>query len=96
MTKFAVRLDGKLAFGAAVVSGIWLSLAGPFTIAHAQYQGTPEMQQACTPDVMRLCNAEVPDVARITACMKRNRANLSPACGKAAFGVGLRHKRLRH
>ena len=97
MTKFSVRLDGKLAFGAAVVSGIWLSIfSGLFTTANAQYQGTPEMQQACTPDVMRLCNAEVPDEARITACMKRNRANLSPACGAAAFGVGHRHKRLRH
>jgi hypothetical protein len=97
MTKFAVRLDGKPAFCAAVVAGIWLSIfSGPFTTANAQYQGTPEMQQACTPDVMRLCNAEVPDVAGITVCMKRNRANLSPACSAAAFGASNRHKRLRH
>jgi hypothetical protein len=97
MAKFTVRPDGKLSFGAAVVAGIWLSIfSGPFTTAHAQYQGTPEMQQACTPDVMRLCDAEVPDVARIAVCMKRNRANLSPACSAAAFGAGNHHKRLRH
>ncbi len=95
MTRSVVRLDGKLSFGAAVVTGIWLSIfSGLFATANAQ--GTPEMEQACTPDVMRLCNAEVPDVARITACMKRNRANLSPACSAAAFGAGNRHKRLRH
>jgi hypothetical protein len=76
--------------GAAVLAaGILVSvLAGAFSSANAQYQGTPEMQQACTPDVMRLCQAEIPDVGRITSCMKRNRLNLSPACG-AVFGVGV-------
>jgi hypothetical protein len=91
------RNGGKLSFGAAAVAGIWLSIfSGPFTTANAQYQGTPEMQQSCTPDVMRLCNAEVLDVARITVCMKRNRANLTPTCDAAAFDAGNRHKRLRH
>ena len=76
--------------GAAVLAaGILVSvLGGAFSSAKAQYQGTPEMQQACTPDVMRLCQAEIPDVGRITSCMKRNRLNLSPACG-AVFGVGV-------
>ncbi|MGF6306103.1 hypothetical protein ABIB82_000477 [Bradyrhizobium sp. i1.8.4] len=41
---------------------------------------TPDQQQACTPDAFRLCGPEVPDVDRITACMIRNRAQLSPAC----------------
>jgi len=44
---------------------------------------------------MRLCNADVPDVEKIVACMKKNRANLSPACG-AVFGAGLRHDPRRH
>jgi hypothetical protein len=35
----------------------------------------------------RLCGDDVPDLERITACMKRNRANLSSACG-AAMGAG--------
>ena len=73
---------GKFALTAAL-SGLVLLLGSS---ANAQYRGTPEMQQACTPDVMRLCNDDVPDVDKIVACMKRNRANLSPACG-AVFGV---------
>jgi hypothetical protein len=80
---------------AILAAGILVSvLAGPFSSANAQYRGTPEMQQACTPDVMRLCQAEIPDVERITVCMKRNRLNLSPACG-AVFGVGVSGRRHR-
>jgi hypothetical protein len=78
---------------AVAVAGILLAtLVGSISSANAQYRGTPEMQQACTPDVMRLCNADVPDVDKIVACMKKNRANLSPACG-AVFGMGVsRHE----
>jgi Cysteine rich repeat len=79
----------------AAVAGLLLSIAAGSS-ANAQYRGTPEMQQACTPDVMRLCNDDVPDVDKIVACMKRNRANLSPACG-AVFGAGLsRREGKRH
>jgi hypothetical protein len=39
-------------------------------------------REACTPDVMRLCNDYVPDIPDIVACLKRQRANLSPACGE--------------
>ncbi|MCC8966637.1 hypothetical protein H8A95_30980 [Bradyrhizobium sp. Pear76] len=41
---------------------------------------TPDQQQACTPDAFRLCGPEIPDVDRVTACMIRNKAQLSPAC----------------
>lgn len=41
---------------------------------------SPEQQQACTPDAMRLCGAYIPDVDRITACMTANKAQLSPGC----------------
>jgi hypothetical protein len=97
LPQFIEKSGVTLARGAAVLAaGILVSvLAGPFSSANAQYRGTPEMQQACTPDVMRLCNAEIPDVARITACMKRNRMSLSPACG-TVFGVGVRRHHPRH
>ena len=39
-----------------------------------------EAQQMCTGDAMRLCGHEVPNVQRITACMVRNRAHVSPGC----------------
>jgi hypothetical protein len=41
---------------------------------------TAEQEQACSGDALRLCSAEIPDVERITACMARHRAELSPPC----------------
>jgi hypothetical protein len=43
-------------------------------------RGTPEQQMACTPDVWRLCGAQIPDVDRITACLRANVPQLSPPC----------------
>jgi len=48
---------------------------------------TADQQQACTPDAFRLCGPEIPDVDRITACMIRNKAQLSPPC-RAFFRGG--------
>ena len=45
---------------------------------------TADQQQACTPDAFRLCSSEIPDVDRVTVCMIRNKAQLSPQC-KAFF-----------
>ena len=41
---------------------------------------TPEEEQACSGDAMRLCGAFVPDVDRITVCMIQNKSQLSPGC----------------
>ncbi|SRR6266700_8417294 len=57
-------------------------------------QGTPEQQQACQPDAMRLCSEFIPDVERIIACMTKNRLRLSPAC-RAVFSTPS-HGRPRH
>ena len=46
--------------------------------------GTPEQKRACTPDVYRLCAGEIPNVRAITACLRRQKANLSEAC-RAVF-----------
>ncbi len=45
---------------------------------------TPEQKKACTPDVYRLCAGEIPNVRAITACLRRQKANLSDAC-RAVF-----------
>ena len=42
--------------------------------------GTPEQRRACTPDVYRLCAGEIPNARAITACLRRQKASLSPAC----------------
>jgi hypothetical protein len=49
---------------------------------HVKQSGfyTPEQQQACTDDAFRLCSADVPDVDRVTACMVRNKSQLTPGC----------------
>ena len=51
----------------------------------ASAQGTPEQRRACTPDVYRLCAGEIPNVRAITACLRRQKSSLSPACA-ALFG----------
>jgi len=44
-----------------------------------------DQQRLCTGDVFRLCASEIPDRARITACMRRQRASLSQGC-RSVFG----------
>ena len=46
---------------------------------------TAEQQQYCSGDAFRLCGSEIPDVDRITACMIRNKSQLSPEC-RRVFG----------
>ena len=45
-----------------------------------EYRGTWEQQMACTPDVWRLCFDQIPDVNRITACLRENTPQLSGGC----------------
>ena len=47
------------------------------------YQGTAEQRQACTSDVYRLCAGEIPNVRAITACLQRQKGNLSAVCRAA-------------
>lgn len=41
---------------------------------------TSMQRAACTPDVFRLCSSDVPNVGKITACLRRERTSLSPSC----------------
>jgi len=49
-----------------------------------EYRGSWEQQMACTPDVMRLCSDQIPDVNRIVACLRQNTALLGNSC-RAVF-----------
>jgi hypothetical protein len=42
---------------------------------------------ACTPDVLRLCSAFIPDADEITTCLREKNAELSDAC-RTAFEAG--------
>jgi hypothetical protein len=45
-----------------------------------EYRGTANQRSACRYDVLRYCGAEIPNVARITACLRYNIARISPQC----------------
>ncbi len=47
-------------------------------------EATAEQRAACTPDVFRLCASHIPSVSAITACMRKEKPNLSAGC-KAVF-----------
>ena len=48
-------------------------------------QGTVAQQDACRPDVFRLCSSFIPDVGEIVACLHGNEAQLSEACHQVMF-----------
>jgi hypothetical protein len=68
--------------------GLLLAATLSVSIGPAAAQSyTAEQQQACTGDAFRLCSSDIPDVDRITACMIRNKSQLSPPC-RAQFRSG--------
>lgn len=65
----------------ALLAGVSLYRAG-----NAKAEVSDDVKQACTPDAMRLCADFIPDVAKITACMKAKHSQLSSACITAMRG----------
>ncbi|MGJ5176593.1 hypothetical protein ACQR16_06595 [Bradyrhizobium oligotrophicum] len=66
------------------IAGVLIAAAALF-VPNAARAYTAEQEQACTGDAFRLCSSEIPDVDRVTACMVRRQAELSPPC-RAQFG----------
>jgi hypothetical protein len=75
---FARFSDGTSRVIPAVALGLWLAFSATAPVTAAP--GTPEQRKACTPDVYRLCAGEIPNAQAITACLRRQKANLSEAC----------------
>ena len=70
--------------GALVGAALAIAAAacGP---AHAQTQRAPQadraaQEAACSGDATRLCGEAIPDEQKIAACLRANRAKISPAC----------------
>src|ERR1700716_843472 len=63
-------------------AGLVLAFALSFSAlsSSASFAFSAEAQQMCTGDAFRLCSSEIPNVERITACMMKQRANLSVGC----------------
>jgi hypothetical protein len=72
-----MTLNTRTTRQAALTLALALSLSALSTTSFAF---SSEAQQMCTGDAFRLCSSEIPDVARITTCMKKQRANLSAGC----------------
>lgn len=51
---------------------------GPAT--ESSERGTDDQRMACMGDAFRVCGSDIPNVERITACMKKNISQLSPDC----------------
>jgi hypothetical protein len=52
-------------------------------------QGTPEQRLACTPDVLKLCSAFIPNADEITTWLRERSAELSDAC-RTALEAGMK------
>jgi hypothetical protein len=65
----------KIRFGFGLAAAVLASVVSTSAFAY-----TPEEQQACQGDAFQFCGPEIPDVDRVTACMVRNKARLSPGC----------------
>ncbi len=71
-----------IALSLALALGCGIAVQG--AASAQENRGTVEQQMACTPDVWRLCFDQIPDVGRITACLRQNTPQLSGAC-RAVF-----------
>jgi hypothetical protein len=72
----AKNFTGRIV-GIAILSAGFAVMSTSTSFAHS---GTEDEQQACTPDVFRLCSAQIPNEDRIVACLNGHMAKLSPAC----------------
>src|SRR5260370_6317942 len=79
----AMRVDQFKIRNFALQTGLALCLTMLPAVSQAFTQ--QDQRQLCTGDVFRLCSSEIPNVERITACMHRQRANLSEGC-RRVFG----------
>jgi hypothetical protein len=66
-----------------IISGLVFGLAALPATSQAFTQD--DQRRLCTGDVLRLCASEIPNVDRITACMRKQRGSLSEGC-RSVFG----------
>ncbi len=54
-----------------------LALTSASSAGHAF---TADQQRLCTGDAFRLCGSEIPNIERITVCMREHKSDLSQGC----------------
>jgi hypothetical protein len=60
----------------------------PLPLPFPNFQGTPEEQAACRPDVDRFCRDAVPDTFRVLACLQSERTRISAPCRRVLESHG--------
>jgi hypothetical protein len=78
MPKIATYLAKAIA--AAIVVFAWSETSQAAASVMDHPGGTLEQRRACKDDAMKFCRKEIPDIPRITACMTKNKRNLSALC----------------
>jgi len=73
-----------------IAAGAAIALAFQASSALAQFNGTPEEQQACKRDAIKFCReaSQINDSLRVLACLKDNRPKISKACQKVLENHG--------
>ena len=51
-----------------------------FSMSTASYAYTAEEQRLCMSDAFKFCSSEIPNIDKVTACLQKNKAQLSPGC----------------
>ncbi len=90
-------LSSRSLLGAAagfLLTGMAASVAitASATPARAQAANAADL---CTPDVMRLCDAFIPDADRIVVCLKQKRRQLSAGCRGALTATSASRRKSR-
>ena len=76
-----------------IASVVLATSCSTMALARSKQPTLREIQeQACTNDAMTLCKDDIPDEAKVTACMTAKRAQLSPGCAKM-FETGTHKKK---
>jgi hypothetical protein len=81
----------RFAFNSLAAAGLWLGLA--FAASAQAPQSAINPEQACKDDAFRLCNNDIPDRAKVGACLRRNARSLSRDCRTVVMGGGGRTRR---
>jgi hypothetical protein len=73
MTAFSIKTVRQIGFALAIAASTMAASTQSFAY-------TAEAQQMCTGDAFRLCSSEIPNISKITTCMRANRSKLSVGC----------------
>jgi hypothetical protein len=75
-------------FSLSTLAAAGLALGLAIAVPAQAQQSTINPEQACRDDAMRLCNNEIPDRAKVGACLRRNARSISRDCRTVVLGGG--------